>query len=225
MISGLLLGRSGKLPGKCGEHLGNLWIALRIHSDQDHGKGGLSLRGVAFMTVLMVLAVLESTLPSFCLSYKIQHNEATVSVLAVSAVMAVSVMTASPLNSTPLFRDLEVREILGMSPESFFRIILAPIKKNRHLIGTCPPPPPPKRPSPKKRGFLWAWRFSCRKRAIFPGAHKIGAAISGPRIAGKNFYGDEDFLTFGEVWRNSGKSRGSPGWGQSVSALVLLLAA
>ena len=37
-------------------------------------KGGLSLRGV--------LAVLESTLPSFCLSYKncnkIQHNEATV---------------------------------------------------------------------------------------------------------------------------------------------------
>ena len=47
---------------------------------QDHGKGGLSLRGVAFMTasaVLTVLAVLESTLPSFCLSYKIQHNEAT----------------------------------------------------------------------------------------------------------------------------------------------------
>ena len=25
--------------------------------------------------VLTVLAVLESTLPSFCLSYKIQHNE------------------------------------------------------------------------------------------------------------------------------------------------------
>ena len=48
---------------------------------QDHGKGGLSLRGGAFMTVLAVLtavAVLESTLPSFCLSYKIQRNEATV---------------------------------------------------------------------------------------------------------------------------------------------------
>ena len=32
---------------------------------QDAGKGGLSLRGVAFMTVLTVLAVLESTLRSF----------------------------------------------------------------------------------------------------------------------------------------------------------------
>ena len=50
---------------------------------QDHGKGGLSLRGVAFMTVLAVLtvvAVLESTLPSFCFSFEIQHNEATVAV-------------------------------------------------------------------------------------------------------------------------------------------------
>ena len=40
------------------------------------------------MTVLAVLAVLESTLPSFCLSYKIQHNEATVVVLTVLAVLA-----------------------------------------------------------------------------------------------------------------------------------------
>ena len=42
---------------------------------QDVGKGGLSLRGAAFMTVLAVLTVLvilESTLPSFCLSYKMQ---------------------------------------------------------------------------------------------------------------------------------------------------------
>ena len=65
------------------------------------------------MTVLAVLTVLESTLPSVCLSYKIQHNEATVAVLtvlAVSAVMAVSVMTATPPpNSTPLFRDPEFR--------------------------------------------------------------------------------------------------------------------
>ena len=35
--------------------------------------------------------------------------------------------------------------------------------------------------------------LSCRKNALFPGAHKIGAAISGPRIAGKQFYGHEDF--------------------------------
>ena len=70
---------------------------------QDHGKGGLSLRGVAFMTVLAVLAVLESTLPSFSKSYKTQDKEATVTVLAVSAVMAVSVMTATPLKLNPPF--------------------------------------------------------------------------------------------------------------------------
>ena len=29
--------------------------------------------------------------------------------------------------------------------------------------------------------------FSCRTDAFFPGAHKIGAAISGPRIADKSF--------------------------------------
>ena len=58
---------------------------------------------LAFLTVL---AVLEGTLPSFCLSYKIQKKEATVAVLtvlAVSAVMAVSVMTATPLKLNPPF--------------------------------------------------------------------------------------------------------------------------
>ena len=64
---------------------------------------------MAVLTV-SVLVVLENTLPSVCLSYKMQHNQATVAgfdSLAVSAVMAVSVMTATPLNSTPLFRDPE----------------------------------------------------------------------------------------------------------------------
>ena len=76
---------------------------------QDREKRGLSLRAVAFVTVLAVLTVLTvlaSTLPSFCLSYKIQNNEATVAVLTVlvvSAVMAVSVMTATPLESNPPF--------------------------------------------------------------------------------------------------------------------------
>ena len=37
---------------------------------------------------------------------------------------------------------------------------------------------------------------SRRKNAKFPGAHGIGAAISGPRIAGKTFYGHEDFSEF-----------------------------
>ena len=63
------------------------------------------------MTILAVLtvgAVLESTLPSTCLSYKIQHNEAAVAVftvLAASAVVAVSVMTAAPLKLNPPFCD------------------------------------------------------------------------------------------------------------------------
>ena len=61
---------------------------------------------MAVLTVLTVLAVLESTLPSCCLSYKIQHNEATVvvlTVLAVSAVVAVLVVTATPLKPNPPF--------------------------------------------------------------------------------------------------------------------------
>ena len=56
------------------------------------------------MTVLVVLAVLESTLPSFCWSYRIQDEEATVTVLTVLAVVvAVSVMTATPLKLNPPF--------------------------------------------------------------------------------------------------------------------------
>ena len=35
--------------------------------------------------------------------------------------------------------------------------------------------------------------FFPAERTHFPGALKIGAAISGPRIAGKKFYGHEDF--------------------------------
>ena len=73
---------------------------------QDDGKRGLGLRGVAFMTVLAVLMVLESTLSSLCLFYKIQYQETTVTVLtvlAVSAVVAVSVVTATPLKLNPPF--------------------------------------------------------------------------------------------------------------------------
>ena len=58
------------------------------------------------MTVLTVLAVLESTLPSYCFSYKIQCREAALTVLtvsAVSAVVAVSVVTATPLKLNPPF--------------------------------------------------------------------------------------------------------------------------
>ena len=58
---------------------------------------------------MTVSAVLESTLPSFRLSYKIQDKEANVTVLTVSAVsavvavVAVSVVTATPLKLNPPF--------------------------------------------------------------------------------------------------------------------------
>ena len=58
------------------------------------------------MTVLTILTVLESTLPSFRLSSKIQEKEAVVAVLtvlAVSAVVEVSVVTATPLKLNPPF--------------------------------------------------------------------------------------------------------------------------
>ena len=56
------------------------------------------------LAVLTVLAVPESTLPSFRLSCKIQCQEATMAVLAASAasaVLAVSVVTATSLKLNP----------------------------------------------------------------------------------------------------------------------------
>ena len=55
---------------------------------------------------MTVLAVLESTLPYSCLSYEIKCQETTVTVLtglAVSAVVAVAVVTATPLTHPPFF--------------------------------------------------------------------------------------------------------------------------
>ena len=62
-------------------------------------------------------------------------------------------------------------------------------RAHKNKIGTPAPPPPP----PKTRN-LWTWVFSCRKNAIFPGVHKIGAPISGPRIADTNFTDTRLFL-------------------------------
>ena len=76
-------------------------------------------------------------------------------------------------------------------------IALAADQKNprahENKIGT--PPPKPKIPPPPKRGILWTWRFSCRKNAEILGVHKIGAAISGPRIADTNFTDTRIFLS------------------------------
>ena len=63
----------------------------------------------------------------------------------------------------------------------------SPAHKNK--IGTSTPALSKKAqdPPPLKGGILWAWGFSSRKKQKMPGAHKIGAAISGPRITGGNF--------------------------------------
>ena len=61
--------------------------------------------------------------------------------------------------------------------KTFQNKILAPIKVKSAL-------PPPKTPPPSKEEFYGHGFFLQRER-IFPGAHKIGAAISGPRTADK----------------------------------------
>ena len=66
-------------------------------------------------------------------------------------------------------------------------------RAHKNKIGTPPPPPQPKIP-PLKRGILWTWRFSGRNNTETLGVHKIGAVISGPRIADKNFTDTRIFL-------------------------------
>ena len=70
---------------------GQLFGEIIIH---DHGKGGAEFKGGSlhdgFGGFETVFAVLKSTLPSFCLFFKLQHSKATMAVLGVSAVMAVS---------------------------------------------------------------------------------------------------------------------------------------
>ena len=46
---------------------------------------------------------------------------------------------------------------------------------------------------PSQNEEFYGHGFSCRKNACFPGAHKIGAATSGPRIVGRKSCGREDF--------------------------------
>ena len=74
--------------------------------------------------------------------------------------------------------------------------------KNRHF-----PPPKPKIPPPLKRGILWTQVF-LQKEGIFPGVHKIGAAISGPRIADTNFTDTRIFLRLEDVHRSWWKPKG-----------------
>ena len=67
------------------------------------------------MTVLAVLTVLQSTLPSFRLSYKVQGQEPTVTVLTVLAVSGCGGFGRDGyplLNSIPLFRHPEINRQL-----------------------------------------------------------------------------------------------------------------
>ena len=83
-------------------------------------------------------------------------------------------------------------------------------RTHKNKIGTPPPKKNPKYPPPLKCGILWTWVF-LQKERIFPGAHKIGAAISRPRIAGRKFYGHEDFSESGVARRLLPNSSGVPG--------------
>ena len=77
-------------------------------------------------------------------------------------------------------------------------------RAHKNKIGT-PPPPPPKHPP--KKGEFYGHGFSCRKNAFFPGVHKIGAPISGPRITDTNFTDTRIFLKIGHCDMNSKQSR------------------
>ena len=77
-----------------------------------------------------------------------------------------------------------------LRPKGLVRNIPVPIK----IKFALPPTPQTQKYPPLKRG---TWRFSCRKNAEIPGAHKIGAAICGPRIADKNFMDARIFLSWG----------------------------
>ena len=94
-------------------------------------------------------------------------------------------------------------EILAKTFADFrplIRKILAPIKIKLAL------PPPKKKPKypPLKRIILWTWFFLQNGR-FFPGVHKIGAAISGPRIVDKNFTDTRIFRSL--ISRKSGRKK------------------
>ena len=86
---------------------------------------------------------------------------------------------------------LSAPECCGVCPPVLQKLQRNP-RAHKNKIGT-PPPKNPKYPPPLKRGILWTWLFLQNGR-IFPGVQKIGAAISGPRIADKNFMDTRIFL-------------------------------
>ena len=49
-------------------------------------------------------------------------------------------------------------------------------------IGTPPPPQTQNPPPPKKRGILWTWKFSCRKKAFFQVSVKLAQPFPAPEL-------------------------------------------
>ena len=93
-------------------------------------------------------------------------------------------------------------------------------RAHKHKIGTPPPPPNPQITPPLKRVILRTWRFFLQKEHIFPGVHKIGAPISGPRIADTNFTDTRIFLISGfPNWTLSFANRASGGWKLRIAGL------
>ena len=86
--------------------------------------------------------------------------------------------------------DTSQKSTVELSAKIIFRLLIRKVPTPIKIKLALPPPPPPSKKLPRpplKGGILWAWRFSSRKSPKMPGAHKIGAASSGPRIAGGNF--------------------------------------
>ena len=67
-------------------------------------------------------------------------------------------------------------------------------RAHKNKIGTPPPKKTQNTPPPQNEEIYGHGGFSCRKNTEILGAHKIGAAISGPRIADKNFTDTKIFL-------------------------------
>ena len=105
-------------------------------------------------------------------------------------------------------QDLQMLKSLREETEGKLQMLLSPRKhgldslfnrKNPHAhknkISTSTPPLPKKTrpPPPKTRNFM-GMGFCQQKEPKMPGAHKIGAAISGHRIAGRKIMGARIFL-------------------------------
>ena len=96
----------------------------------------------------------------------------------------------SPRNfATTHLTDVILHVYLPVTSRPMIRKIPAHIKMELAL-----PPPPKKKKKTQMRNFM-GMGFSTRKNQKVPGAHKTGAASSGPRIAGGQITDMRLFLT------------------------------